>query len=101
VKHDSVRLLRRASQYGGYTDDPSKALFAEPEAVSADAQRELTARVHRQAHAAQLAQWELHRAEIERRIDWLYSQRFLRPVDGELQGLRRQLDKIEAKLRSG
>ena len=76
---DTPRLLHRHSHYG-YTDRPEHALFQEPEAVSADTQRDLTTRAHRAAQQAQVAEWMVHRAEIERRLAWLYSQRFRRDV---------------------
>jgi hypothetical protein len=50
-RRDQPRLLHRRRQRG-YTDDPSLAMFSEPEAVGANVQRDLTARSHRVAHEA-------------------------------------------------
>src|SRR5215831_11630716 len=75
---DSPRLLARNSTYEhpmlgtGYTDEPSRALSDEPEAVPSDYQALLTARADRNARQAQLAEWESHRASILREIDWLH-----------------------------
>ena len=95
---DAPRLLHRRSQYG-YTQDLSKALFAEGEAVSAEDQAWLTARSHRTAHDAQLVQWRERRAEIEKQIDWLESQR-LADVHAQLRTARRQLDRIDKAIAS-
>lgn len=101
---DTVRLLHRDSTYchpalgTGYTDRPSHALFAEPEAISVEAQRELTAAAERNAHQLQVQEWQLHRAEIDRRIGWLYSQRLRADVSAQLHQLRRQLERIDRKI---
>ena len=79
----------------GYTDDESRALREEPEAVRAEYQELLTARARRDARQAQLAEWESHRAAILREIDWLHSQRFQVDVSKPLRVLRRQLARID------
>ena len=45
-----------------------------------------------------MQEWQLHRAEIDRRIGWLYSQRLRRDVGAQLHQLQKQLDRIDAKI---
>ncbi|MGZ6564461.1 MAG: hypothetical protein ACXVH3_32350 [Solirubrobacteraceae bacterium] len=97
---DSPRLLHRRSQYG-YTSDPDRAMFQEAEAVGRDDQALITERAHRSAREAQLVEWREHRAEIERRLGWLYSQRFQRNVTTQVRALQRQLDRIDERIASG
>lgn len=97
VGRDQPRLLHRRSQYG-YTDDPSLAVFAEPEAVSRDDQAVITQRAHRVEREVQVEQWAEHRAEIERRLGWLYSQRFKCNVTTQVRALQRQLDRIDERI---
>ena len=97
ANRDRPRFLHRRSQYG-YADDPRLGLFREPEAVSIEVQRELTAAAARSAHQLQVQEWQLHRAEIDRRIAWLYSQRLRRDVGAQLHQLQKQLDRIDAKI---
>jgi hypothetical protein len=92
---DSPRLLRRRSEYGGYTTDPSRALFDEPEAVGAEVQELLTDRARRVELDSQREEWREHRDEIERRLGWLQSQRFRRDVSSQVRALRRQLDRLD------
>ena len=73
-------------------------MFAEPEAVSAQDQAVITERAHRAEHDALVAQWAQRRAEIERQIAWLYSQRFRKDVSAQLHQLQKQLDRIDAKI---
>jgi hypothetical protein len=94
-----VRLLHR-HPHRGYTDDPAKAAFAEPEAVSATDQEWIAYRAHRAEREAKLLRWHEHRGRIEREIDWLYSQRFARDVSKSLRTLRRQLDYIDKRIRA-
>jgi hypothetical protein len=94
VKHDAPRLLHRNSTHG-YTDDPALALHLEPEAVPAETQEWITARVHRSEREAQLLHWRERRAVIEHEITWLYSQQFQRDISKSLRVLRRQLDRID------
>lgn len=79
----------------GYTDEPSRALRDEPEAVPADYQQLLSARSRRTARQVQLAEWEQRRAAIQREVDWLHSQRFQRDVSKSLRVLRRQLARLD------
>jgi hypothetical protein len=99
TKRDPVRLLHR-QPHRGYTDDPAKAAFAEPEAVSAEDQEWIAHYAHRAERDAQLLHWRERRAVIEKQIDWLYSQRFARDVGKQLRFLRRQLDAIEKRIRA-
>ncbi|MGZ4254808.1 MAG: hypothetical protein ACXVS6_22665 [Solirubrobacteraceae bacterium] len=96
-RRDQPRLLHRRSQRG-YTSDPAYALFAEPEAVSRSDQERITLAAHRAAHAAQVAEWEQRRHNVEREIGWLYSQRFQRDVSAQLRQLEKQLQRIDAKI---
>jgi len=79
----------------GYTDEPGRALRDEPEAVSVEDQRLLTARAHRTARQQQLDEWTTRRASIQREVDWLYSQRFQQDVSKSLRVLRRQLSRLD------
>jgi hypothetical protein len=95
---DAPRLLHVRSQFG-YTSDPTRALFAEPEAISIAAQSDLARSAAVRARETQLREWGEHRDEIERRIDWLYSQRLRRDVRQQLRSLRYQLDRLDEKVR--
>jgi hypothetical protein len=97
VPADPPRLLHRHSAHG-YTDDPARAMFGEPEAVPADVQAQITAAARRSEHDAMVAGWLERRAAIEREIDWLYSQRLRRDVSSSLRALHRQLDRIEQRI---
>ena len=97
TKRDTIRLLHRYP-HRGYTDDPSKAAFAEPEAVSVGDAEWIAHYAHRAEREAQLLRWRERRARIEREIDWAYSQRFARDVSKQLRFLRRQLDYIEKRI---
>jgi hypothetical protein len=99
TKRDTIRLLHRYPARG-YTDDPAKAAFAEPEAISAEDQEWIAHGAHRAEREAQLLHWRERRALIEKQIDWLYSQRFARDVSKSLRVLRRQLDHIEQRIRA-
>lgn len=98
---DAPRLLHRDSTYPhpvlgtGYTDRLDRCVLGEPEAVSAEEQALITARVHRTERAAQLEEWVERRAAIQREVDWLYSQRLHQDVGKALRVLRRQLDRID------
>ena len=94
---DSTRLLHRRSEHG-YTDHPGRALPQEPEAVSREVQRSITAQAQDQAHQLRVAQWVEHRMEIQRRIDWVYSQRLRRDVRSQLRALERQLDRLDKRI---
>jgi hypothetical protein len=97
VDEGTRRLLHRSSEYG-YTTNPARALRAEPEAVSADTQDQLTLRSRRTARDAQLEEWRVRRDRIERELDWLHTQRFQRDVTTQARALRRQLDRIDTRL---
>jgi hypothetical protein len=95
---DAPRLLHRRSEHA-YTSDPTRALGDAGEAVPADTQIELTARVHRTERQQQLDEWARRKASIQRQIDWLQSQRFRRDVRSELRALQRQVDRLDKRLR--
>jgi hypothetical protein len=99
TKRDTVRLLHRYPARG-YTDDPAKAAFAEPEAVAATDQEWIAHKAHRAERDAQLLHWRERRALIEQQIDWLHAQRFARDVSKQLRFLRRQLDVIDKRIRA-
>jgi hypothetical protein len=98
-KRDTIRLLHR-QPHRGYTDDLSKAARGEPEAVSAEDEEWIAYRAHRAEREAQLLHWRERRVLIEKQIDWLHSQRFACDVSKSLRVLRRQLDHIDARIRS-
>jgi hypothetical protein len=93
-----MRFLAARSQYG-YTDRLDRALFNEPEAVAASAQAELTAHAHRLAELEQRQQWEALRVQLQRQIDWLYSQRLRREVRSSVRALERQIARLDALLK--
>jgi hypothetical protein len=92
----AARFLHRRSELG-YTDRPDLALWHEPEAVSADEQRRLT------------AQARLHAAEREREA-WRRFEQIVMPelvelghaldraLASDLRVLARQLERISRKL---
>jgi hypothetical protein len=99
VPADQPRLLHRHSQYG-YTDRPERALYREPEAVSVEAQEQLTLSARRAEHAQQVEQWRERRAAIAREVAWLYSQRFRRDVGSSVRALERQLERLDQRIAS-
>jgi len=101
LEGDPVRLLARgAGDDGtGYTNMAGKALFGEPEAVSADEQREIS-RASRNGHAEELgaALEKLERARIE--LSALQNDRVVaRVVGGQVRAALTQVRKAERRLR--
>jgi hypothetical protein len=94
---DSPRLLHRRSQYG-YVSDPERAMFGEPEAVPAEVQEQYSIAAERRARELQLRDWREHRAEIERRFEWVYAQRFQRNVRAQLRTLQYQFDRLDQRI---
>lgn len=92
---DTLRLLHRNSQHG-YTDDPSRALSTEPEAISEHAYHELEHKAAIQRAETQRIEWAKHRATITRELAWLQSQRFRRDVRSQTRALERQLQRIDS-----
>lgn len=84
----------------GYTGRVDLALHDEPEAVSREVQDELTARAQRRAHEVEREGWAARRADIQRSIDWLQSQRFRRDVRSNVRAMQRQLDQLDKRLAS-
>jgi hypothetical protein len=74
---------------------------ASPRPVGRDDQAQITAASHRAVHEAQVAEWAEHRVEIERRLSWLYSQRFQRDVRSTVRALQRQLDRLDERIAAG
>lgn len=97
VGDDRPRLLHRQM---GYTENPARAMFGEPEAVDRETQQQLTARAQRTARQAQIDEWHERRQAITRELAWLQSQRFHRDVAAGIRALERQLDRIDRRLRS-
>jgi hypothetical protein len=97
IKRDTIRLLHR-HPHRGYTDDPHRAAFAEPEAISAQDAEWIAYRVHRAERETQLQYWHARRAAIEREIDALHSARLGVGVSKQLRFMKRQLDHIERRV---
>lgn len=94
---DALRLLAARSEHG-YTDRLDRALPDEPEAVSADWQRDLTRRAAR-AHANRVrAEWEERRSRIAAELEGVRS--FARELDEDVRLMQRQLDKLDRRARA-
>lgn len=89
---DAPRYLHRRSQYL-YTDDPSKAMFREPEAISVEAQEQITDRSHRDADALLLAEWLKTRQRLLGAV--AHFTQTTRPTAGLRRDLRSDLHVIE------
>lgn len=46
----------------------------------------------------EVEEWGQRRAEVERLIDWLYSQRFAFDARDDVRALRRQLDRLDRRI---
>jgi hypothetical protein len=91
---DPPRLLHRRSELG-YTDRPAVALPNEPEAVSPEVQRGLTAQAALRARRADRASWLRARELLLAGIAELH--RLPGTVD-DRRVLARQVDRLEHKL---
>jgi hypothetical protein len=96
MKNGHARLLHRRSELG-YTDRPDLALYQEPEAVSADEQRRLTAEARLRADEREREAWRRFReivmpelAEVTRVLG--------NGLASDLRVLARQLERIDRKL---
>jgi hypothetical protein len=98
VPADPPRLLHRRSQYG-YTDDASFALIAEPEAISAQAQREITESSHRARAEALVDEWVKARTRVVGALD--HFERVGRPPDSmrsDLRVIARVVERVDRDL---
>jgi hypothetical protein len=95
VDADQARYLGRAA---GYVDHPVRGLRGEPQALTADEQDQVTRQAAQVARDRDRETWVEARTDLQRRIDWLYSQRFARDVHVQLAALQRQLDRLDARL---
>ena len=94
---DEPRLLHRRSELG-YTNRSVEAANGEPEAVSEDEQARITASAHRREAGDRHEQWLRIRRELEEHLDELRST-FGSLVANELRALRRELDRLDVRLR--
>jgi hypothetical protein len=99
---DQPRFLSRRSERL-YTSDPAKAMRSEPEAISAQAQREITADSHRREREVLLSSWAQTSDRVRGALD-----HFEQVVDVErvrlrspLRALRRQVDQLDQRIASG
>jgi hypothetical protein len=94
---DEPRLLHRRSELG-YTRRSPEALEEEPEAVDADTQARLTRESRRRATLDRLAAWRSMRDRLEDVLDEARAA-FGPLIANELRGIRRELDRVDARLR--
>jgi hypothetical protein len=97
MHHDRPRLLHVRSEYG-YTDRAAAALPSEPEAVSADYQRHLTAAAPRRAAARDRDVWMPARDLLRAELALLRRHHFARDVASDLRVLERQVEKLDRRL---
>jgi hypothetical protein len=95
VQTAGPRLLHRRSELG-YTDRIATALAAEPEAVDADTQDELTRSAGMREHDRRRRTWAGVRGRLTDALDELG--RLGADVQEELRAMRRTLDRLERKL---
>jgi hypothetical protein len=93
---DAARLLHRRSELG-YTNRAAQAMTAEPEAVSAREQAELTRQAHQRAGQRERDAWRRCRdvmlAELE-----LARRELDRSLASDLRVIERQLERITRKV---
>lgn len=68
--------------------------------MSADYQRHLTAQAPRRAQSRDRELWVASRSRIEAELDLLSGQRFMRELVSDLRVIRRQLERVDDRLRS-
>lgn len=93
---EAVRLLAARSEHG-YTDRLDRALPEEPEAVSADCQRQLTARAARSAEARARADWQEHVDRLRAELEGVRRLPYGRELAPELRLLQRGLDQLDRR----
>ena len=89
---DRPRYLHKRA-HRNYTDDPSKAMYREPEAVSVEAQEQITDRSHRDADALLLGEWIKTRQRLLGAV--AHFTQTTRPTAGLRRDLRSDLHVIE------
>jgi hypothetical protein len=94
---DEVRLLATRSEHG-YTDDPTKALSNEPEAVPADEQARQTAAAHRRDRQRRVDAYESMRAVVLPALDEFVGVVRDPPAERAVRAVRRTLDAVERRL---
>jgi hypothetical protein len=92
---DSPRFLHTRSEHG-YTEDPSRAMRNEPEAISERAAHDLAMKAAAQDAERQRAEWAARRSVIARELSWLHSQRFRKDVRSQTRALERQLQRLDS-----
>jgi hypothetical protein len=97
---ESVRLLAAKSEHG-YTDDPTKALVDEPEAVSPSYQRYLTREAERRRRVVLLEVWIGCRRRIDEELSVLAATKFDVDVTGDIRAMRGTLERADRRLRAG
>ena len=91
---DDPRLLAARSEYG-YTDRIDRAMTDEPEAVTAEEQRQLTRYAALSAAAEARADWRTRRARIAAELEAVAAQGYARGLGSELRLVERQLLKLD------
>ena len=98
---DPPRLLHRRSQYG-YTNDPSRALYREPEAVGRDDQAMITASSHRAAAEALVDEWVKCRDRVLGAVDHFASAgRPPHSMRSDLRTITRVVERVDRDLGIG
>lgn len=90
------RLLHGRSQYG-YTTRASEALTMEPEAVSADEQRQITRAAHQTADEREHELLIAAQDRIGAELDFLAAQRLDRRTASHVRAMQRQLVQLTRK----
>lgn len=94
---EPVRLLHKTH---GYTSNPRQALHAEPEAVPADYQLELSGRASRTVDVERRRVFAESRRRMEAELALLRSHGFTREVESDFRVLDRTLERITHRLAS-
>lgn len=100
MDREPARLLAAHSELG-YTDDPSKAMTDEPEAVPSEYQRYLTRDAERRRKAQQLIVWDGCHHRILQELATLTDTAFDVDVSGDVRSIRRTLERADHRLRLG
>lgn len=97
---EPARLLAAKSEHG-YTDDPTKALVDEPEAVPAPYQRFLTREAERRRKMTLLELWESSSRRIHAELSILAATKFDVDVSGDVRAMRGTLERADRRVRVG
>ena len=101
-RQEKRRLLHRDSSHG-YTDEPALSMPNEPEAVSEEDQRLITAEAHeREFSAAELAQLEREQQTLAVKLNEIRAEAAERKIDlsKDIRVIERRLQAIEKKQRA-